>query len=78
MPEMIVFKWMSLENGPHWDLLLNIEQIMLAGTCQEVISIVSCHPKIYYYLDGTLMLMGGDYDEQSTEVFNSELGSGIC
>jgi len=26
--------------------------------------------------DGTMMLLGGDYDEQSTEVFNTELGSG--
>ena len=36
MLEMIVFKWMSLENGPLWDLLLNTEQIMFAGPCQEV------------------------------------------
>ena len=31
----------------------------------------------HLFLDGTMMLLGGDYDEQSTEVFDTELGSGI-
>ena len=80
MPEMIVSKWMSQENGQLWDLLLNTELIMFAGIWQVVSHYLICLCKnIYFYLlDGMMMLLGGDYDEQSTEVFNTELGSGIC
>ena len=80
MQEMIVFKWMSQENGSLWDLLWNIELIMFVGTCQVVASNLICTGQSLdtHFVDGALMLLGGDYDEQSTEVFNTELGSGIC